>query len=498
MRGIDYLIGRTNVDANRIGALGCSGGGTATAYLAALDDRVKVAGVACYITSFRELLPSATGVQEAEQSIPRFIEQGLDFADWVELFAPKPYAIISTTNDMFPFEGARQTFEEAKRIYALYGAQNQVQWITGPGGHGNLGPISPAILGFFLHHLKGARAGDAKFTPMRPAHPEELLCTPTGQISTSLGGETIASIVQARARELLPVKRPLAGKAELNRLQLRLQSDIRRLAAVRARPGSSPPVVKSLSRERRDSYHIDAIAIQSGDAELPGLIAVPNSGGRKPGVLIVSSQPAAKTLEGGDVDRMAKDGKFVMAFQPTPAPPGSEGLKSPYLGTFNLLSLRALLVGKTIPGIRIEDVIHAVDWLVSRSDVDSSTLTVYGDGPMGTVVLHAAALDSRMRRVVVENSLAGYRMAIEQPLHRNISEVLIPGVLRQYDLGDLLLALSPRPVTLINPQDAGGTAVGNQQFREYLDYVFQSEIALRTPQRIRLVSRSAGEPLPLE
>src|SRR5579872_1594651 len=119
MRGIDYLVSRKDVDASRIGAFGCSGGGTSTAYLAALDDRLKAVGVACYITSFQELLPSSTGVQEAEQSIPCFIEQGLDFGDWVEAFAPKPYGIISTTNDMFPFQGARQAYEEVKRIYKL-------------------------------------------------------------------------------------------------------------------------------------------------------------------------------------------------------------------------------------------------------------------------------------------------------------------------------------------------------------------------------------------
>jgi cephalosporin-C deacetylase-like acetyl esterase len=493
MRGIDYLTSRKDVDANRIGALGCSGGGTATAYLAALDDRVKVAGVACYITSFQELLRSATGVQEAEQSIPHFIERGLDFADWVELFAPKPYAIISTTNDMFPFEGARQTFEEAKRIYTIYGAQDSLQWITGPGGHGNLGPVSGAILGFFLHHLKGAPAGEASFTPMRPAHPEELLCTPTGQVSTALGGETVASIVQARARELATVNRPLATKEELNRLQSRLQSDIRALASVDARPGSAPPIFKTTSSEQRDGYRIDTIAIQSFGAELPGWIAVPNQGGRKPAVLIVDSQPA-----GGDVDRLAKAGNVLMAFEPTPAPAGTEGLKSPYLGTFNLLSLRAFLVGKTIPGLRIDDVIHAVDWLVSLADVDPSKLTAYGDGAMGTVVLHAAALDARIRRVVLENSLAAYGMAIEQPLHRNVSEVLIPGVLRRYDLGDLLLAVSPRAVTVINPQDATGMTLTNEQFRKDLDYVFQSEAMLGTPGRLRVVSRQAGEPLPLE
>ena len=162
--------------------------------------------------------------------------------------------------------------------------------------------------------------------------------------------------------------------------------------------------------------------------------------------------------------------------EPRPTPPGTEGAKSPYLGTFNLLSLRAFLVGKTIIGMRVEDTIHAMDWLSARADVDTSAITAYGNGPMGAVVLHAAALDSRIGRVVVENTLTSYRMILEQPLHRNVSEVMIPGVLRKYDMGDLLLTISPRPVTVINPQDATGAVITSEQFRNELDYIFRSGI----------------------
>ena len=394
MRGIDYLISRSDVNPDRIGALGCSGGGTATAYLAALDDRVKVAGVACYITSFQELLPSATGVQEAEQSIPHFIEQGLDFGDWVELFAPKPYAIISTTNDMFPFEGARQTYEEVKRIYKLYGAEDHLQWITGPGGHGNLGPISPAILGFFIHHLAGGPAGDANFMAMRPQHPENLLCTPTGQVSTSLGGETVASLVS---------KSDPAGEApvvpQFARRHPRLDRSDRKTRRHRWAESSRPISARATA--------LIPSRFNAKAAEVTGLIAIPDAwpSGRKPAVLLLNPQQ-------GDFDRLAKSGHIVMTLEPRPSPPGTEGAKSPYLGTFNLLSLRAFLVGKTIVGMRVEDTIHAVDWLSARADVDASAITVYGNGPMGAVVLHAAALDSRIRSVIVENTLTSYRMIL--------------------------------------------------------------------------------------
>jgi cephalosporin-C deacetylase-like acetyl esterase len=474
MRGIDYLVSRKDVNAERIGALGCSGGGTSTAYLAALDDRVKVAGVACYITSFKELLPSATGVQEAEQSIPNFIEEGLDFGDYVELFAPKPYAIISTTEDMFPFAGAKQTHDEALGVYKLYGAEDKLQWITGPGGHGNLGPISPAILGFFLHYLKDAPAGDAAFSPLRIQNPADLLCTPTGQVSTSIGGETIPSIIRAHAAQVLPKTRPVSTE---------LMEDIRGLTGATARPSKGVQFVI----EGFGASATEPVTLQGENGELHGSITVPATAGPHPAVLILSSTPSDTLTQ--MTPALAQSGHVVMVIGVTPNPPGAEGLKSPYLGTFNLLGLRALLVGKSIMGMRIDDTIRAMDLLAPRSDVDPASITVYGNGAMGAVALNAAVLDSRIKRVVVENTLTSYRLVLDEPLHRNISEILIPGVLRKYDMGDLLLALGGR-VTVINPQNAAGEIITADRFHRELSYV--------PADRVKLIFRKAEDPLPLD
>jgi cephalosporin-C deacetylase-like acetyl esterase len=498
MRAIDYLTSRKDVDGAHVGALGCSGGGAATAVLAALDDRVLAAATACYITSFQELLPSATGVQEAEQSIPRFIEQGLDFADWVEAAAPRAYAIVSTTEDMFPFEGARQTYQEAKRIYGLYGAGDRLQWITGPGGHGNLGPISPAILGFFAKYLKGDTA-EQQMLPARPASPGDLLCTPAGQVAAWLGGETVYSLNRQRAAGLMAPQRAVANKAGLARLQARLRQDIRALAGIATQPAPQPTARAATASEQRDGYRIATVALPSTTGiDLAAVVAIPEpSGGkpagRKPAVLVMDSQPM-----GGDLDRLAKLGRIVMALAPQPWPAGTESIKSPYLGAFNLLSLRAFLVGRTIVGIRAGDIILAMDWLCARPDVDPSAITVYGNGPAGMAVLDAAALDPRIGRVVVENTLVSYRSIVDVPLHRNMSEVVIPGVLRRYDVGDLLLAVSPRPVVVVNPRDGAGEAVSEPEFRKALAYVFQSERNLGTAQRITVRLRTAGEARPVD
>ncbi len=476
VRGIDYLSARKDVDAARIGAFGCSGGGTATAYLAAMDQRIKVAATACYITSMQELLP-ATGNQEAEQSIPNFIADGFDFGDWVEMAAPIPYAIVSTEDDMFPFAGARQTFEEVKRIYGLYKAADRIEWIHGPGRHGNLGPIGDQIVSFLVRNLKPG-APQPAFAQFKPEHREDLLCTPTGQVATSLGGETVISINRKRAQDLLASKRAASA------------ADIRAITESVAQPGAAPSVTVVKS-EARDGYRIETIAMESEPGvTVAGLIGIPDGAAAKPALLYMDSMASQQLAVRPDFGAMVKTGRIVMLLQPRGTPGPATGVQSPLLGPFNLIALRAMMVGKTLVGLRMDDAIRAVDYLVARPDVDRAKITVYGNGPLGVVALHAAALDSRMSRVVVENTLADYALALNAPLTRNLPEIVLDGVLRKYDLGGLMLAIAPRPVAVVNPVDAVGQPLREDAARKELGYALSD--------RVRLVQRGMGDPLPLD
>lgn len=498
MRGIDYLIGRRDVDSTRIGAEGCSGGGTVTAYLAALDDRVKVAASACYITSFQELLPAPAGVQEAEQSIPNFIASDLDLADWVELTAPKPYAIVSTSEDFFPFAGARRTFEEAKRTYGLYDAAARIQWITGPGGHGALGPRFPEIVGFFVKWLNSG--GDASTAaPLLPPSTDDLLCTKTGQVSTSLGGETMQSINRKRAEALVPARPSIASLADLERLQTHLKSDIIATTAVVAKPGGSPPRVSVVKADDRENYQFETISLHSEDGiDLVGLFAVPMRAGAKPTVLMlvpeISDRIAAR---GSELDRLANSGHIVLVLQPRWAPEGPASQPA-LLGPYNLMTLRAMIVGKTMVGMRLDDTIRAIDWLCARPDVDTKSITAYGEGPLAVVVLHAAALDGRIGKVLAENLLVSYRTVVDQPLSRNVPEIVLLGVLRKYDLVDLAAAISPRALVIMNPQDALGAPVSWPAFHSAWARAFETDAALEMKDRVRLIPHSPGAPLPVD
>jgi hypothetical protein len=96
-------------------------------------------------------------------------------------------------------------------------------------------------------------------------------------------------------------------------------------------------------------------------------------------------------------------------------------------------------------------------------------------------VLHAAALDGRIRKVILEDGPASFRMFVDQPLHRNAPEIVIPGVLTRYDIGDLMTALGPTRLTVINPRDATGSATD-----------------LTKARNVRVITRAAGAILPIE
>jgi dienelactone hydrolase len=460
MRGVDYLTQRKDVNAAHIGAFGCSGGGTVTAYLAALDPRISVVATACYISSYQEILNS-TGAQDAEQTLPNFVANGLDFADWVELCAPRPYAIVSTANDMFPFAGARATFDEVKRFYSLYGAGDRVQFITGPGGHGNLGPISQQILDFLVQNLRGS-APAVEFKPFASAHPEQLTATPSGQISTSIGGTTVEEINRQEARSVIVSGRP----------------DVRAVAAITAHPGEKPRVTVAGQ----------TIVLHSEPGmDIGGLLLISDRPGPKPAVLMMQETPRERMAATPDVQRLLKSGHVILLLQPRGIAndgPAFAPQQTNILGANTALALQAMAVGRGLVGMRADDMIRAIDWLVSLPDVDPAAITVYGRGPEAMAALHAAVVDQRIFHLVLENLLVSYRAALDAPLHRNLSDIVLPGVLRHYDVNDLLKAIAPRDVVLVNVSDAMG-------------YPARDE-ALKTLPPVRIVRRGFRDPLPIE
>jgi hypothetical protein len=239
-----------------------------------------------------------------------------------------------------------------------------------------------------------------------------------------------------RAAEAISAKRPpLSGE--------KLADAIRELTGAEAKPGAAKFDTNLLQAKS------GAIVLPSDGIGLEGEIAVPRTPGRHAAVLLltpdsIEGNSKIASLNKAKFEALASRGDVVLALTPRPSPPGTEEALSPRLGSFYRLSLRADLVGRTLVGLRTDDVIRAVDYLASRSDVDAVRISAAASGHEGLVLLHAAVLDRRLRHIAADHALSSYRSLLNAPMPVDAAEDVVPGVLLRYDLGDVKSELGAR------------------------------------------------------
>ena len=430
-RALDYLVSRPEVDAEKIGATGCSGGGTLTTYISALDARIKVAAPACYMNTFALLFSGPTG--DSEQNIPGFLASGLDIADYVELFAPKPWLMVSTVGDFFPIDGARRAYAEASRWYRVYGAQEKVRWFIGGGGHGTPLEAREAIYEWMIRWLKDGK-GDAAEEPVDMATNFDLRATEAGQVE----GRDIFEVIRESFRRKQGEGNPQQMLAELRKwCQL---------------PEAKGLSVRVLDEKVTPDFRTQQIAIETEPGlELAATLYLPNTRGRKPAVLLVSGTPSQGA-------RMALRGRVALALEPRGLP-----LESPsgrLIGDW-ITNTRALLIGRSLAGMRAGDIIRGVDVLVARGDVNAASVRAAASGVSGIWLLMAGALDPRIGGIWLDRTPYRLRTALDNPLHRDLHDALIPGFALRWDLDDVMKTVAPRSVIWTDPADWMGAVVPN-------------------------------------
>ncbi|MGH7979694.1 MAG: alpha/beta hydrolase, partial [Limisphaerales bacterium] len=122
LRALDYLDGRPDVDTNRIGVTGRSGGGAYSWFVAAVDDRVKVIAPVAGIGDLESYCVAGTVDDHCDCMF--FVNtHRWDYPLLAALSAPRPLLLADTDADeYFPLNGVLHTWEMVKRIYDLYGA----------------------------------------------------------------------------------------------------------------------------------------------------------------------------------------------------------------------------------------------------------------------------------------------------------------------------------------------------------------------------------------
>ena len=507
IRGLDYLISRPEVDATRLGCTGQSGGGTMTMYLAALEPRLRAAAVSDGNTEnvagpFFDP-PGAT--DDAEQNIVGSLPVGIDRGDLLLAFAPKPLLICYTTHDegvtYSPVyeEATQEIYREMQRVYGLLGAKDRVELFASHLPHGlNLFNRIP-IYAWFNRWLENtaSETGEAELDQIPEAR---LNTTSTGQVSTSIGGRSVVQLNTDRARIAIE-KSPLRN-ASMNQASTRDQVK-RELARLLALPQQKTPLQSKVrSTNPRKSVIIEEFQFESEPGmRVPGWFVRPSAkSGRASTVLYLTDDGGDDVVaEPGSMDRLLEAGNAVCAITlrgtglTTPRFP--HGGPEYYGGSVHLderFAWTCLVMGRPVMGQRVWDTLRAVDYLISRPDVDVTQVRIVGVGSSGLVAMMAALLDDRVRSVLVDRTLANYMLIVESENYSLQLAWFVPGILRQFDLPQIAAAMSPRPCWILNGVDANGQVLSETSLRN--QYTRQPSGEVAANKNVRILIGPEGDP----
>ena len=465
MRGIDYLETRPEVDPTRIGLTGNSGGGTQSCLLMMSEPRFA-ASVPCTFVMTLESYMKTGQAQDSEQIVPGCFVNGPDHDDYITAMAPKPVLVGAAAYDYFPIEGAIEAVDRAKRIYALYGAEDKVDIAVGPTRHEYSSPLREACVNWYKHHFRGELPD---FTTAEPEIlPDEALwATPNGQVLDLYpNSRTVFDL----NRERLEVS--LVPQFGVNSDTDQMREAIREVLGIPE--GRTQKIYPRIIAENVvDGYQTEEIFFFSEpNIVVTGTFIHPLEG-------TTVEQTDLIVFENGTNDNPDKrkwlearlaSGRQLFVFDPRGI--GGVQVRSfnrdvhPHDGEFKLAS-DAMMLGISTMGLRVFDILRGYDYLRTRSDVNQ--IKLYGVGKSALYAYFAGALEDGFASFEFEDLLYSYRNLTDTRYYdqgRYDLNVMAWGILRYFDIVDLAPCFGNRSIRWTAPRDATGEVLTDEVFSQ--------------------------------
>ena len=431
MRALDWLSARPEVDSQRIGVTGISGGGAITWYLTALDDRVAAAAPSCSTFTYGSQAAHwlASGQCDCIYYPNAF---GLDFPVVAALVAPRPLLITSgRPAKIFPPDGYHEVYRRARRIYELLGAPERIRELDDDVGHSDPPQFLNASREWMNRWFKGDLAPVTDTNSPAPENPDALA------VLNTIPGD--AANFRVHREFTRPVTLSIPDSPETwERRQAELPALLRD-RVFRWFPAGNLPF---------ETHRIGGPAGWAGRYADGRQVTFET----EPGVRLYAQVFSAATNVTGAplVIRVKGPGENVY---------GSDFDEiTPLLGRCHLVILQprftetdlhvseytdiertAAWLGRTIAGMQVWDVLRTVEWVTSEERLRPGRIILYGRRDQGAVVLYAALLDPRIHEVVLMDPPASHWQG---PALLN--------VLRITDLPEVAAALAPRRITLLS------------------------------------------------
>lgn len=441
VRGIDYLLGRDDVDPDNIGVTGISGGGAATFWIAAADERVKCA------------IP-ISGMADLESYVGNRVINGhcdcmflYNTFQWpwtriAALVAPRPMLFINSDHDgIFPMDANDRITNRMERLYSLYGASDQFDTVVSVGGHAYREDIRRAAFQFLRYHLQGSAEPvtdsevDLVDTTAKPAKypipPEELRVFPT---DADLPKDTLNRTID---EHFVPMAKPELPKAgEYESWKKNMIAELRRVVfrSVPDRVEKPKPLGNAFDDPRK------LLQLESHEGVVFGSRNTIDTNAALPYATLVVLNPE-EAGKSPDWKRMIR-GREQIQFYCEPRGVGSNQwtTKNPP----NYVERSHVLLGRTVGTGRVSDCLSLSTFIVPSPDQKDRGIEIAGRGPASLIAAYSAVLNDKDVHEVSIIDPPTTHMSADAPQFLNI--------LRVCDVPEMLGLIAPRPLKIVTSE----------------------------------------------
>jgi len=466
IRALDYLETRPEVDANRIGITGRSGGGAYSWWIAAADERIRAAVPVAGITDLHSHVCEGTtprlakGVIVGHCDCMYFVNTyRWDFAEVAALIAPRPLLLGNSDEDaIFPVAGYRHVAEKARRVYALYGAEEKFDLLEAKGPHKDTPELRVGINKWMNRWLKRDTSTEVKddLPPrLKPQHLKVFAKLPEGRIN-----ESIHEFFVKPARIDLPAN-PAVAREWWTAKKPQLMAELR--SRVFAGWVKAPPPLNARVAvdETHDGIRLRAIDFVSEAKIELRLFVLTAAKVDKPGEVVLSAlddagwakwcrdlsphfAPALQAqhkLKRDDAlfaQNRAMMESHKLAFAAiAPRGVGVTRWAAPGSAEETHIPRRFAILGQTVDGQRVWDVRRAIQALQAQTDLKPAKLTLQGEREAAGLALYAGLFEPGVSAFDLWRLPRSHRDA---PTFLNVERVL--------DVPQAVSLAMPRTVTL--------------------------------------------------
>lgn len=451
MRAVDYLETRPDIDAKRIACAGNSGGGMMTSYLIALEPRLVAATPGCFVTTSARK-NEHPGPGDPEQDIFGQYTYGMDIPDYLVMAAPRPVLILSATRDYVPIAGAWEAFRDAKRVYTRLGYPERIDLVETDAPHGYSVQLREGTVRWMRRWMESI--DEPVFE--KEAHQfknEELHCAPEGSVLKLPGARSYYDLNRERAAALAEARKPVwNGLTDTAR-----RERVRQVAGIRKGDALAALRIESKGTFERSGTRIERLVFKrEGDVPLPALRFIPENPSGRTCLYVHGGGKQADAGEGGPIHRLVEGGTEVIAVDLRGFGETSMGAwrtrPAAVAGDNGAEFLVAYMLGKSLVGLRAEDILTVANAWRMRPEGPSGPVDLVALDDATIPALHAAAVEpTAFSSVRLHRAIDSWQRVVVATIPHRQFESTIHGVLRTYDLPDLV-SLAGK-VEYIDPAD---------------------------------------------